>query len=449
MTEPGDVTEPALPGPGYFNPISFAGSLVDPTDLMLAMRSKYGDTFRLPTIFGPVVVTGDPDAIRDIFTADPDSFVPYQTESTAPVFGETSLANVSGARHRRDRKLLMPPFHGARMRAYSGAMAESAARATGQWTEGAPFKMIDTTQEISLDIILRTVFGFEHDSAEGKAVREAVIRYVGSLRPTFLFMPWMRRDFFGLSAWARFKKTRDHLDSLLYAAMAERRREGAERDDILSLMMKARHDDGSAMSEKELRDQLISLLFAGHETTAMALAWALYWLHREPGELERALAEIDALGPSPDPEAFAGLPFLDAVCQETLRIHPIAPEIPRLLARPLKVRDWMLPAGTAIVVSVILVHRREDLYPEPERFLPSRFLDRKMTPFEHVPFGGGARRCLGAAFAQHEMKIVLGTILRSRRLRPASSDRVKPVRRGFTMGPRGGVPMIYEGPRAT
>lgn len=438
---------PSLPGPRYFNPFAFVRSLSDPTDFMLETRDRYGSTYRLPTALGPVVVIGEPEGIRAIFSADADTFVPFQPDLTSPFVGESSLVLVSGARHRRDRRLLSPPFHGPRMRAYGAVMAESAKRAAAAWTRGAPFKMLDTTQSISLDVILQAVFGLDHTSPQGQAVREAVIRFMGSLRPQFIFLRWMRRDFFGWSSWARFKQARDHLDSLLYATMAERRREPAERDDILSLMMSARYEDGGAMSDVELRDELLTLLSAGHETTAVALAWAFYWLHRDPDELGRVLAELDALGPSADAEAIAALPYLDAVCQEALRIHPVAPEILRHLVKPLQLFDWTLPAGTSVLASVIMLHNREDIYPEPTRFRPSRFLEHKFTPFEHIPFGGGARRCIGAAFALYEMKIVLATILRSHRLRLVSSSKVSPARRGATMGPRNGIPMLYEGSR--
>jgi cytochrome P450 family 110 len=438
---------PPLPGPRFFNPFSLIRSLKDPTRYMLEARDRYGDTYRLPTALGPVVVTGDPEGIRAMFSADPDTFVPFQPDLTSPLLGETSVALVSGARHRRDRKLLSPPFQGARMRAYGAIMAESARRAAAAWRVGAPFKMLDSTQSISLDVILQAVIGLDHASSHGQAVREAVLRLIGCLRPQIVLLRWMRRDFFGYGAWARFKKAREHLDSQLFATMAERRREPAQRDDILSLMMSARYEDGGAMSDAELRDQLLTLLTAGHETTAVALAWALYWLHRDPEELARVLAELDALGPSADAEAIAALPYLDAVCQETLRLHPIAPEILRHLVKPLQMLGWSLPAGTDVVASVIMLHNREDLYPEPTRFRPSRFLDRKFTPFEYIPFGGGARRCIGAAFALYEMKIVLATILRSHRIRLVSSSKVSPARRGGTMGPSDGIPMLYEGAR--
>jgi cytochrome P450 len=439
--------KPPLPGPRYFNPFWLVRSLLNPTDFMLRTRERYGDTFRLPTVLGPAVVTGDPEGVRAIFSADADTFVPYRPDVIAPLAGETSLMLVSGARHKRDRKLLSPPFQGARMRAYGAIMAESARRAVAAWTSGVPFEMLDTTQGISLDVILQAVMGLDHASPHGQAVRQAILRFMGSLRPQLIFLRWLRRDFFGYGAWARFKEAREHLDSLLYATMAERRREPAERDDILSLMMNARYEDGGTMSDAELRDELITLLSAGHETTAVALAWAFYWLHRDPDELGRVLAELDALGPSADADAIAALPYLNAVCQEALRIHPILPEVLRTLAKPLQLLDWTLPAGTDVVASAIMLHHREDLYPEPTRFRPSRFLERKFTPFEHIPFGGGARRCIGAAFALYEMKIVLATILRSHRLRLLSAAKVSPVRRGATMGPSDGIPMICEGAR--
>jgi cytochrome P450 len=201
------------------------------------------------------------------------------------------------------------------------------------------------------------------------------------------------------------------------------------------------------MSDEELRDQLHLLLFAGHETTATALAWAFYWVHRQPEEHERLLAEIDALGPRPEPEALAALPYLDATCQETLRIHPVAPEVGRRLRRPLELLGHTLPEGTAVLVSALLLHDRDDIYAEPRRFRPARFLERKFTPFEFMPFGGGARRCIGAAFALYEMKLVLATLLRTRALRLVSDVPVASTRRGLTMEPKGGVPMMIEGAR--
>jgi cytochrome P450 len=248
--------------------------------------------------------------------------------------------------------------------------------------------------------------------------------------------------------WARFRRAVSRLRALVQEEIDARRAAAAQgREDILSLMMSARFDDGSAMSDDELKDQLHLLLFAGHETTATALAWAFYWLHRQPEDLALLLAEVDALGPRPEPEAVASLPYLDAICQETLRIHPVVADVGRRLVRPLDVMGYTVPAGTLVMVSTLLLHDRPDLYPEPQRFRPARLLERKFSPFELVPFGGGARRCIGAAFALYEMKIVLSTLLRARRFRLASDAPVLSTRRGITMGPKGGVTMILEGPR--
>jgi cytochrome P450 len=207
-------------------------------------------------------------------------------------------------------------------------------------------------------------------------------------------------------------------------------------------MMSARYEDGSAMSDNELRDQLHLLLFAGNDTTATALSWAFYRLDRQPEERARVLSEIEALGPHPEPDALTSLPYLDAVCQETLRIHPVAADVGRLVQKPLPMMGFTVPAGTMISTSVLLLHDRDDLYPEPRRFRPDRFLTRKFSPFELIPFGGGPRRCIGAAFAMYEMKLVLATLLRAYRFRLVKDAPVRCVRRGITMGPKGGIPMI-------
>jgi cytochrome P450 len=438
----------AIPGWKHFNPIAFLRSMPDPTSWLVDSQRRFGDTFQVKTIFGPIVITGDPEAVRVLFTVDPDVFEPFQADVTAPFLGEMSLVLVSGARHKRDRKLLSPPFNGARMRAYGAIIAECAERAGRGWKPGAELRILDVTQGISLDVILRAVFGL--DDAEGRTapLRQAVAEFIAAMTPYIVFFEVLRHNFFGVGPWARFQRATERLDRLLYGFIAARRQEGdAGREDILSLMMSARYEDGGSMSDKDLRDELLTLLFAGHETSAIAMAWAFYWLHRDRAELARVLEEIDALGPNPEPDALAALPYLDAVCHETLRIHPVVQDIPRMLKEPLEVAGYTVPAGVGLSASVGLVHRRPDLYPEPDRFRPARFLERKFSPHEFLPFGGGARRCIGASFALFEMKIALATILSAHRLRPASDEVARPRRRGLTSGPANGIPMIYEGPR--
>ncbi|AUX25245.1 cytochrome P450 [Sorangium cellulosum] len=435
------------PGPTSFNLVDFIrAGFISSEPVLKRLAAEHGYTFRMRTPNGPLTITGDPEAIRAIYTADPDTFDVWGAELTAPVFGASSVVVTTGARHRRDRKLLTPSFQAATMRAQGEAIAEISLDVASRWRPGAPFSMLEATQAIALDVIIRVVFGVTGEERVART-REAVLRLVESLSPSFIIIPALRRDFAGLGPWARHQRAGKALEALLVEEIRRRRGSGAASQDILGLMMSARYDDGGAMGDLEIADQLRALLFAGHETTAMSLAWAMYWLHREPAVLARLRDEIDALGPAPAPEALASLPYLEAVCLEALRIHPPVVDVGRVLRRPFELQGYTVPAGEAVTASPLLLHGREDIYPSPGRFDPSRFLDRKLSPFEFIPFGGGARRCLGAAFATYEMKVVLGTILGRARLRLASQAPLQHVRRGITMGPSGKVVMVLEGAR--
>lgn len=430
------------PGPTRFQPIEFVkAAFFEPGPVLRRIAAQYGDTFRTPTPSGWITVTGNPEAIRAVFTADPDSFRAYAAKIAEPVFGTTSLVVSEGARHRRDRKLLTPPFNAGAMRAWGATIAEAALEAAERWQPGRRFSMLATTQDIALDVIVRVVFGVE-ERERVERMRAAVLRLIDSLSPIFFMFLWTRRELGGFGPWARYKKALAAYDDLLLEQIRRRREEGAERSDILSMMMRARYDDGSVMSDRELVDQLRALLFAGHETTAVTLACAFYWLHRDPEVLSRLLNEIDSLGEGADADALAGLPYLEAVCHEALRLNCPVVDTGRAVREPFDLAGYTVPAGEGINPSPLLLHMREDLYPEPERFRPERFLERKFSPFEYIPFGGGARRCLGAAFAMYELKIALGTILKRYRLRLADERRLVFVRRGLTLGPRGGVPML-------
>lgn len=411
------------------------------------MRDAYGDLYTVPAVNGTVVMAGSPAMAAQIFSADPDTFVPFGMEAMLPLVGSHSMLALTGARHRRERKLLMPAFHGDRMRAHGETIRAAALAASARWTVGKPFTFQDTSQAISLEVIIRVVFGVS-EPAQVEAVRKAILAFVEATVPVLLFFPFLQRSFFGGGPWVRFMRARDGLSALLRAEIRERRSRGeGGGDDILSSMLAARHEDGSAMSEDELHDELLTLLFAGHETTGIALAWAIYWLLRNPSCLARLVAEIDAAGERPEPEVIAKLPYLEAVVQETLRLYPIAPDVPRKLARPFVLGDYTLPPGMGVDVATTLLHTRPDLYPEPHRFNPQRFLDRKFSPFEYTPFGGGARRCLGAAFATYEMKIVLATLLGGYRLALDEPREVRPGRRSVVLGPSTGVRVVLTGKR--
>ncbi len=425
----------------------FQGGVVSSVTRLRCLAAKYGDTFRLRYRGGAMTFTGDPEAIRTIYSSDPDCFDVYGVDATMPVFGTNSVVVTSGERHRRDRKLLVPHFKVGAMRTYGSTIAEVAAAAATRWTVGQVFSMLETAQAITLDIIIRIVFGVQGEQRIQRT-REAVRELIGSIHPIIIIFPFLRHDFGGIGSWARNRRMVSALNAILAEEIRARRETGGERQDILSRMMIARFDDGTAMADAEILDQLRALLFAGHETTAAAVAWTFYWVHREPAVLKRVLEEIDGLGPDPQPDAFTSLPFLEAVCLEALRLHPPVLDVARITRKPFELLGFTIPAGEGIRPSMSILHARTDLYPEPDRFQPERFLERKFSPFEYIPFGGGGRRCLGATFAMYEMKVVLGTLLRVYRLRLASFDPVADGRLGLTMGPLGGVPMILDGQRA-
>lgn len=437
-----------IPGPRRLGLLDTLRFLRDPRPILKRTVGTYGDPFAMPFSGAPTVLTGHPEAIKAIYTADPDVLAVPMVSMLGPFFGPTSVMMTSGARHRRDRKLLAPAFHGARMRDYSRIVVDSVRGAAARWVPGRPFVMLETAQTITLDVILEAIFGVEGGERR-RHFRATFLELMAAMTSSIVFFEFMRRRLGGLGPWSRFVRKKARFDALVAEELAARRGSAvtATRGDILSLLMCARHDDGSAMNDDELRDQLQLLLFGGHDTTSITLAWAFYWLHHRPELRARVLAEIDGLGADPEPDALAALPYLDAVCQETLRIHPVALSTARLVQQPLELMGHTVPPGSTVLASIVLLHDREDLYPEPRRFDPERFLRRRFSAFEFIPFGGGPRRCLGAAMALYETKLVLATVLRSYRLRLVRDGPVRSVLHGLTMGPEGGVPMIYEGPR--
>jgi cytochrome P450 len=405
-----------------------------PLDAPPEWLTRYGDPFTVRAVNGDVVMTADPVHIKTLFGADPELFEAFAAHAVAPVTGPDSLLVLSGARHRQERRLLMPPFHGDRMRAYAQLMADAAAQRLAAADRKAAFNLQGVTQGLSLDVILRAVLGLPLDAVGD--FRQRVLDTVDGVSPLMLFFPFLQRGFFGMSPWDRFQARFAELDAELQAHI-ERVRAAGPGEDILSLMLAARYEDGEPMPDSAIRDELRTLVIAGHETTALSLAWAIDALHRHPAALARLQAEVDAA--PDDPAAWAELPYLDAVCKETLRLYPILTEVLRTLVRPWHFAGYDLPAGATVSASIHLTHRRPDLYPEPEAFRPERFLERKFSPFEYLPFGGGHRRCLGAAFAHFEMKVVLAYALRTYRFRLTSTQAPRPVRRNLTLAPEGGV----------
>jgi unspecific monooxygenase len=371
----------------------------------------------------------------------------------SPLLGQQSMLALGGERHKRQRRLLTPPFHGERMLAYGCLIREITLAVISQLTIGEPFSVRSSMQAISFQVILKAVFGLE-DGSRYEKLQELLIARLNPKQPLlegmmFVF-PSLQRDLGPWSLWGIFLRQLKQIDEFIYAEIQEHRLQlNQDRIDILSLMLAARDEAGEPMTDVELRDELMTLLLAGHETTATALAWAFYWVHHLPQVREKLLQELDILGENPDLSAILRLPYLNAVCQETLRIYPVAMlGLNRVVKSPLQIAGYQLEPGTVLIPCIYLTHHREDLYPEPKQFKPERFLERQFAPYEYLPFGGGNRRCIGMAFAQFEMKVVLATVLSRWKLALADSKPLQPVRRGALIAPTDGFRMVVTGMRS-
>ncbi len=426
--------------------------LLWPIESLEASRDRYGDIFTSRSIgFNPIVVLSHPQAMQTIFTADPNLFDSGTGNwIVQPMVGDNSMVLLDGPPHQRQRRMLTPPFHGERMRAYGQLIGDLTQQVMGQHDVDAPFCIRSSAQEISLRVILSAVFGLE-DGERYQQLRQLVVSLLDTfnspLRSGLLFVRFLQKDLGPWSPWGRFLRTKQQIDALLTAEIKQRRTQ-PPGEDILSLMMSARDESGQPMTEAELRDELRTLLMAGHESTASAIAWAFYWIHQLPEVKQKLLEELDALGPEPDPSAIAKLPYLSAVCSETLRLYPVFWfTFARILKAPLTIMGYEFEPGTFLLPCVYLTHHRPDLYPEPKRFKPERFLERQFSPYEYLPFGGGNRRCLGYAFALFEMKLVLAAVLSQMNLSLTNTRPVRPVRRGVVFTPSGGVEMVITGVR--
>jgi cytochrome P450 family 110 len=410
-----------------------------PIDYMEDYGKRYGDFFTVGSEKTPFVYVSNPQAIQEIFTADPDRFHTGMKGGFLYHFlGANSILSLSDEKHQRERKLLMPPFSGDRVRAYNRLICDLTQQVVAPWQVGKSYKIRAYMQEITLSVILHAVFGLQPGERCDR-LKQLISTTMDNLSSPFsstaIFFPALQKDWGTWSPWGRFLRQKEEIDRLIYDEIQERRdRNCFDREDILTLLTIARDENGQPMSDTELRDELMTLLVAGHETTASALCWALYWIHALPEVQAKLRDELATLPPEADPSAIAKLPYLTAVCQETLRIYPIAlAAVPRVLKTPMQLMDYKLEAGTALAPCIYLVHHREDIYPQPKQFKPERFLERQFSPYEYFPFGGGNRRCIGMALAMMEMKLVLATILSRFQLALTDTRPVKPVRRGLTV----------------
>jgi cytochrome P450 len=439
---------PFPPGPALPKIGTTALWMKRPFGLLEACARRYGEPFSF-NLFGfpRLVVVYTPEAVKHVFADDGDTFAAGRfNRSLAGLLGDKSVLMLDGAEHKRHRKLLLPPFHGERMERYGEAMMAATDHALARWRIGETFPLHPQTQDITLRVIVRTVFGLE----EGPRFDEMCLRMkrildLGAWPP--LLIPFMQRDLGAWSPWGRFRRAVDAGDEYLYAEIRTRRASKVRGDDILSLLLDARDEAGNPMTDLELRDELTTLLVAGHETTATALAWAVRWTLETPGLLDRVRDEI---GSEPLTAARAAeLPLVDAIVREAMRLNPVIPIVGRVLERPAHVAGYDLPKDTPVVCSIYLAQRRPEVYPDPQRFSPDRFLAKRFSPSELFPFGGGVRRCIGAAFAMYEMRIVLARLFQRAHLSLApKKQRIREERRSITLMPTDGLLVRYEGARS-
>lgn len=453
---------PALPpGPTSRPFVQLMRWTRDPTGFLGECARRYGDVFtlRFPG-YPPIVVLSDPAAVRDVFTGTLEDirqglFPPF----IRPLWGEHSLFFLEGPEHLRERKLMMPPFHGERMGGLADTIRKIANDAIDRWPIGVEFPIYPQMQRIALDVILRTVFGMT-DGARFKELRDLLLQQSAVAKRTFrlgsfltqlsmLALPaqWLDRLYvFGLDwpvssylmPWGHGIRLQLAMDDVLYEEIARARREaGQGRADILSMLVAARDEDGQPMSDRQLRDEMVTLLVAGYETSANSLAWFFHLVLGAPEVLAALKAETAQAGPT-------GGEYLDAAVKETLRVRPVVPHAARLLATSRRIGAHDLPAGVMLLPSIYLTQRQPGLFEDPERFRPERFLGKRHTPYEYFPFGGGVRRCIGATFATFEMKIVITQILSRVSLRAAPGSRVHVTVRAITLSPSEGMPVMVD-----
>src|SRR4051794_28170689 len=406
--------------------------LLRPIAFMESCRRRLGDPFgvKLLGFESPLYLVSDPEVVRALYTGRGHTLPPGRTAALLPMLGSRSLLLLEGREHLARRRVMLPPFHGERMRAYEGIVRDATLAELARWPAGEPFPLHPSMQAITLEVILRAVFGVTDADRRTRLATRLRGLLDATSSPAIQLVVLLSRRIGRLDPLAQVRAVRGEIDALLYAEIADRRRDpdAGRRDDILSMLAGARFEDGTGMSDAELRDQLMTLLLAGHETTATALAWTFDLLVRHPAVLERLIHELEA----------GEQAYLRAVIAESLRLRPVIGLAGRRLAGELRVGDYTLPPGSDLTPAIWLTHTRADLYPEPYAFRPERFLGHAPDTYAWIPFGGGIRRCLGAAFAEFEMRVVIETVLRARTLRPAAGPE-HVVRRNVPFPPRHGT----------
>lgn len=429
----------SLDKPIYLNPLQQWQFFSQPRMVHDWLREQYQDmaTLYFQGRHHTIIIT--PESAREVFSADPNGYEAFWKESFAGLTGGyDSVWVLIQDEHRRERQLFAPAVHAGHFRGYGEVIRNAVSFHIEKWQPNKEIKAVNTTRAIALDVIMRLVFGVENEKLmeDGRKILE---RLRSTVHPLIVFYPKLQRNWFPM--WRRFSKARNDMYEWVNRLLEMRRSQGRNEDatDVMGMLMNSRDEAGNPVSDEHIRVELNSVLGAGHETTGVALSWALYELGRHPEVIEKLRAELAEHGKDPDPNLLLTLPYLDAVFKETIRLHPILAECARIPMKPIQIRGRTIPANSALVVSIVGIHHHPDLYPEPDVFKPERFLERKYSAYEFLPFGGGHRRCLGAGLAEYSMKIALAEIVTAWDFENAALD--YDIRNDIAMGPKYGVPL--------
>ncbi len=418
----------------------------NPTGFLDKLAQQYPDIFSGGFMDGqPSVFIHHPQAIEELTRNERQKFGLVENKSAQALIGKYAIVNLEGEEHRRQRKFLMPPFHGERMRTYGEMICNLTREVMSRQVLNETFSAHAMMKEISLEVMLKVVFGLSSGERYEK-LKHLLPLLLKLLASPLVFFPFLQKDLGAWSPWGKFVRVRQEIEDLLFAEFAERRAEkDAKRTDILSLLMETQDEDGQSMTDVELRDELITMVMGGHETTVSGLTWNLYWTHQKPEIAEKLSQELNSLGDNPEPMTIFKLPYLTAVCNESLRYyHPGLVNFARIVKEPMEILGHSLEPGTRVIACTYLLHHREDLYPQNREFRPERFLERKYSIYEFLPFGNGLRRCVGEALAIFEMKLVLATIMSNYELTLEEQEPVGAKFHGFTLGPATEVKMMLK-----
>jgi cytochrome P450 family 110 len=425
-----------LPPPERLNPLRLWQYFSQPQALAAVLRARHGALAPVHFLGSDYVLVSTPEGAQQVFAQTPGNYEAFWHESFAGMNGEGSLWVLAGDAHRRERRLFAPATHASQFRAYGEVIREIARAHFGRWQPGHAIKGVDTTKAITLDVIMRLVFGVDDDALidEGRPILD---RLTSTAHPLIVFYPKLQRRWFPL--FRRYLRAKAAMYDWAEHLIAVRRARGQVGEDVLGCLMTARDELGRPFGELHICNELLSILTAGHVTTGVALAWALYELGRHPGVTAALRAELENAGGDPEPDAMVALPYLAAVCNEAIRLHPILAECARVPIEPVEILGHTIPAGRPLVMSIVGIHHDPATYPDPDSFRPQRFLERSYSKTEFMPYGGGHRRCLGAGLAEYTLRIGVAEAVMQWDFATAAEDR--DTRHDLAMGPKYGVPL--------